>query len=61
MEAERLAFIDAMKGTGIIFVVVGHVSMIQPLNTFLYASHMPLFFFVSGFFVLFFLKTEVYY
>lgn len=49
METRRLNFVDAMKGIGIIFVIVGHVSMIQPLNMFLYAFRMPLFFFVSVF------------
>lgn len=38
-----------MKGMGILLVVLGHVSLIEPLNTVIYAFHMPLFFFISGF------------
>lgn len=49
MEKRHYDFLDAMKGMGILLVVLGHVSLIEPLNTVIYAFHMPLFFFISGF------------
>lgn len=49
VEKRHYDFLDAMKGMGILLVVLGHVSLIEPLNTVIYAFHMPLFFFISGF------------
>lgn len=57
MEKRHYDFLDAMKGMGIILVVLGHVSLIEPLNTVIYAFHMPLFFFISGF-LFFFSRKE---
>ena len=61
---ERLNWVDYAKGIGIFLVVIGHVirglvnsSVLEPssLLTFvdhwIYAFHMPLFFFISGLFV----------
>ena len=41
----RLVWLDALKGIGIIAVVVGHILRIR----YVYAFHMPLFFLVSGY------------
>lgn len=43
----RLAWIDALKGIGIVCVVLGHV--VLPISRYIYWFHMPLFFFVSGY------------
>ena len=47
----RLHYIDILKGIGIIFVIIGHMSTYFPasLRIYLYSFHMPLFFFISGF------------
>jgi fucose 4-O-acetylase-like acetyltransferase len=60
----RLHWVDYAKGIGIFLVVVGHVlrglvnsSILQPtkllnfVDSWIYAFHMPLFFFISGLFV----------
>lgn len=57
MEKRHYDFLDAMKGMGIILVALGHVSLIEPLNTVIYAFHMPLFFFISGY-LFFFSRKE---
>ena len=64
-EGSRLAWVDAARGIGIALVVLGHTvgglisSGIAPAEgglklvaTWLYAFHMPLFFFLAGLFVL---------
>ena len=48
----RSPIVNFLKGFGIIFVVFGHIA--SPLTNFIFAWHMPLFFFVSGFYI----KTE---
>ena len=61
---ERLHWVDYTKGIGIFLVVVGHVlrgllnsSILKPspwlsfVDQWIYAFHMPLFFFISGLFV----------
>ena len=37
------------EGNGDYLVSLGHVSLIEPLNTVIYAFHMPLFFFIFGY------------
>lgn len=47
----RIQWIDAAKGLGIILIVIGHLySVAEPsaFYVFLYAFHVPLFFFLSG-------------
>lgn len=44
----RLAWVDILKGIGIIFVVLGHVYNNKVIFNWLYSFHMPLFFFISG-------------
>lgn len=41
--------IDIAKGIAILLVVLGHLQ--NPINKYIYAFHMPLFFFLSGMFV----------
>jgi len=51
--ANRIKYIDIAKGIGILLVALAHadVSIISPyLHQFIYAFHMPLFFFLSGYF-----------
>ncbi len=45
----RLHWIDALKGIGIILVVLAHHSLPISLDTYIFSFHMPLFFFISGF------------
>ena len=49
MEEKRLGYIDACKGVGIIFVVLGHILWENPVRSWIYSFHMPLFFFLSGY------------
>lgn len=50
MMAQRNVLLDCMRGAAIVLVVLGHAGINAPLWTFIYAFHMPLFFFISGFF-----------
>jgi len=43
----RVLWIDMAKGYGILFVIIGHLG-IPYITEFIYAFHMPLFFFLSG-------------
>ncbi len=45
----RLNWIDALKGMGIMLVVLAHHSLPVALDTYIFSFHMPLFFFISGF------------
>lgn len=40
---------DFLKGIGIIYVVLGH-TLVNPMHNFIYLFHMPLFYFISGYF-----------
>ncbi|MGY4537148.1 acyltransferase [Mucilaginibacter sp. UYNi724] len=46
---KRIMWIDYAKFIGIFLVVLGHQSISKPLSTFIFAFHMPLFFFISGY------------
>ena len=51
--SKRVEYIDIAKGIGILLVVMGHndFGLVSPFfYKFIYAFHMPLFFFVSGMF-----------
>ncbi|GAB4140645.1 MAG: acyltransferase [Cyanobacteria bacterium J069] len=62
-QTQRISFIDYAKGIGIFLVVLGHAlrglvgtvfepnALTQMLDQWIYAFHMPLFFFLSGFFI----------
>ena len=45
----RIAFVDNLKGFGILCVILGHIA--SPFSHFIYLWHMPLFFFIGGFFI----------
>lgn len=47
-ENQRIEWIDMAKGYGIIFVLIGHCDM-PILTDYIYAFHIPLFFFLSGY------------
>lgn len=49
MAEERIFWVDKLKAIGIISVVLGHIK--SPFGFFIFSWHMPLFFFVSGFFI----------
>lgn len=46
--AERLSWLDVLKGIGIIFVAIGHIYSNQTVFNWLYSFHMPLFFLAAG-------------
>jgi fucose 4-O-acetylase-like acetyltransferase len=46
--ADRIAWIDVVRGLGILLVVLGHLETGFP-ERIIYAFHMPLFFFLSGY------------
>lgn len=53
MSRARVEYIDIAKGIGILLVALAHadVSLVSPyLHRFIYSFHMPLFFFLSGYF-----------
>lgn len=47
-DSARLAWIDVLKGIGIILVVTGHVYSNQIIYRWIYSFHMPLFFLAAG-------------
>lgn len=47
---KRLAYIDFIKGIGIILVLLGHLPINGIIHMQIYSFHMPLFFFCSGLF-----------
>lgn len=49
--ADRLIWVDAAKGVGIMLVVAGHVWTRGDVRDAIYAFHMPLFFLLSGYLV----------
>ena len=46
--AERLSWLDVLKGIGIILVAIGHIYSNRTVFNWLYSFHMPLFFFAAG-------------
>ncbi|MCB0807227.1 MAG: acyltransferase family protein [Bacteroidales bacterium] len=47
--SKKIEWIDIAKGIGILLVVYGHCQPPLVVNKFIYAFHMPLFFFISGY------------
>lgn len=47
---QRLDYIDVFRGLGIIAMVMGHIGFGGKFDHFIHAFHMPMFFFISGFF-----------
>lgn len=46
----RLEWVDLAKGFGIILVVIGHTTLPIEIRKWIYSFHMPLFFYLSGYF-----------
>ena len=44
----RIEYLDILRGFGIIFIVVGHITYDQTVLKWLYSFHVPLFFFAAG-------------
>lgn len=52
-ETARLQWADMVRGIAIFFVALGHSPLVaEPIKVWIYSFHMPIFFFVSGFFLL---------
>lgn len=49
--AERLDYIDIFRALGIILMVMGHIGFGSKFDKFIHAFHMPIFFWISGFFI----------
>lgn len=47
---ERCKYMDIFRAFGIILMVMGHINFGKLFDHFIHAFHMPMFFFVSGFF-----------
>lgn len=45
----RIVWVDAVRGIGIMLVVLGHMAIPHLAKLFIYSFHMPLFFFISGY------------
>ena len=50
MVKNRIEYIDAVKGLGIILMILGHIGFGGLFGKWIQAFHMPLFFIISGFF-----------
>ena len=50
MNQSRITFIDVFRGLGILLMVMGHIGFGGIFDKFIHAFHMPMFFFVSGYF-----------
>ena len=46
---KRVEWIDNLRGLGIVFVIIGHMSIPDMLRQFVFSFHMPLFFMISGY------------
>lgn len=49
MSDRRISWIDALKGLGMMLVILGHMTIPETARRFIFSFHMPLFFFVSGY------------
>lgn len=48
---QRIEAVDILRGIGIIIMIMGHIGFGDTFDLYIHAFHMPLFFFVSGYFV----------
>ena len=48
LNKNRLEYLDILRGFGIIFIVIGHISYDRAVLNWLYSFHVPLFFFAAG-------------
>lgn len=44
-------YMDVFRVCGIILMVMGHIGFDDKFDKFIHAFHMPMFFFISGFFI----------
>ena len=49
-QRNRVGHFDVLRGIGIVLMIMGHVSFGAAFSKYIHAFHMPLFFFVSGYF-----------
>ena len=49
-EKKRIEYIDAIRGFGILLMLMGHIGFGRKFDYYIHAFHMPLFFFLSGYF-----------
>lgn len=47
--SKRYEWLDVAKGITILLMILGHTSVPEPVNRFIFAFHMPLFFIASGY------------
>lgn len=50
MEKERVEYIDLYRGLAILLMVMGHVGFGETFSHYIHAFHMPMWFFISGYF-----------
>ena len=50
LEYQRVEWVDMAKGMGIFLMVIGHTGIPKFASQWIYSFHMPLFFFLSGYF-----------
>ncbi|MBR4677170.1 MAG: acyltransferase family protein [Bacteroidales bacterium] len=50
MENKRLVYIDWLRSFGMILIIMGHIHFGENFEHYIFAFHVPLFFFVSGLF-----------
>ena len=46
----RIDYFDVLRGIGIVYMVLGHIYLGEVFDKYIHAFHMPIFFFVSGYF-----------
>ncbi len=49
-KTDRVGFVDLFRGVGILLMIIGHVGFWGDFSYFSHAFHMPMFFFVTGYF-----------
>lgn len=47
----RLDYIDVFRSLGILAMIMGHIGFGGRFDYFIHAFHIPMFFFISGFFI----------
>ena len=50
LASKRLDYMDVFRGIGIVLMIMGHIDFGNKFDYFIHAFHMPMFFFISGFF-----------
>ena len=50
MKKARIEYLDVLRGIGILYMVFAHVNYFEKYDYYIHAFHMPLFFFITGYF-----------